>query len=87
MKLTRSGSGYQERVLYNFGGRGNGGQPIGSLVIDRSRAIYGAAQFGGSTGFGIIFKLTPSGSTYSESDAYDFPASGETKFASGRPHA
>jgi uncharacterized repeat protein (TIGR03803 family) len=76
VKLTPTPSGYQERILYNFHGGFDGSQPIGSLVIDKSGAIYGATQFGGSSGFGIIFKLTPSDSYYNESVAYDFPASG-----------
>jgi uncharacterized repeat protein (TIGR03803 family) len=72
-KLTKSGSGYIESILYRFTG-GNDGQGPGSGVIaDASGALYGTTEYGGdSAGDGTVFKLTPSGSTYVESVLYRF---------------
>jgi hypothetical protein len=45
-------------VLYRFSGGGDGANPVGPLVADRSGHLYGAAQSGG-LGYGVIFALAP----------------------------
>jgi hypothetical protein len=47
-RLTPSGSTYTETVLYAFGGGSDGADPSGSLVIDRTGALYGTTVHGGS---------------------------------------
>ena len=79
-KLTPAGSGYVESVLYSFAGGASGQEPQAGLTIDKHGAIYGTTMFGGSNkgrpckypGCGIVFKLTPHGSSYSESVIYAF---------------
>jgi uncharacterized repeat protein (TIGR03803 family) len=76
-KLAPSGSGYVENVIYSFQGGSDGELPIAGLVADKAGALYGTASFGGSlscrvVGCGTVFKLTPSGSGYAESDIYRF---------------
>jgi hypothetical protein len=81
-KLARlSANSYKESVLYRFGSSPDGVYPQGPLAIDAGGALYGTAQYGGSgtcgfstvvTGCGAVFKLTPVGSSYSES-LYSFP--------------
>jgi hypothetical protein len=74
-KLTPSGSGYAESILYSFqgAGEGDGSGPGAGVVIDSSGAIYGTTEYGGtSNGGGIVFKLTPTASGYTESVAYEF---------------
>lgn len=71
-KLTPSGSGYSESVLYSFEGGNDGAQPNAGLIFDKKRALYGTTSRGGSYGAGTVFKLAPSGSGYSESILYRF---------------
>ena len=73
-KLTPAGSGYTESVLYSFGSySGDGTNPgFGALVADKSGALYGTTRSGGSANFGTVFKLTPSGSGYTESLLHSF---------------
>jgi uncharacterized repeat protein (TIGR03803 family) len=77
-KLTPNGSGYTESVLYEFTGGSDGAGPFGNLYMDSSGALYGTAAYAGSTtcgltlGCGTVFKLVPSGSTYTESTLYKF---------------
>jgi uncharacterized repeat protein (TIGR03803 family) len=71
-KLTPSGSGYTESVLYSFQDPPDGRYPIGTLIADKTGALYGATGYGGVRNNGIVFKLTPSRSGYSKSDVYRF---------------
>lgn len=69
-KLTPSGSGWTETVLYSFTGtNGDGAYPTGNLVLDSEGNLYGTTQYGGITNYclggldqcGIAYKLSPSG--------------------------
>ncbi|MGB8909782.1 MAG: choice-of-anchor tandem repeat GloVer-containing protein [Candidatus Cybelea sp.] len=71
-KLTPSGSGYSESVLYSFSGGRDGANPYDGLILDKKDALYGTTSAGGYRGAGTVFKLTPSGSGYSESTLYRF---------------
>jgi uncharacterized repeat protein (TIGR03803 family) len=63
-----------ETVLHSFSGTGGDGVlPGGGLVRDRAGNLYGTTNSGGSSYFGIVFKLDPSGTetilhTFSGSD-------------------
>ncbi len=88
-ELVPSGSGYVERVIHTFTGGADGGQPIGTPVIDRAGNIYGVTQFGGSRGGGVAFELSAAGAGYHERVLHDFspdgssPAAGLTLSADG----
>ncbi len=73
-ELKPSVSGYSERVIWSFGGSGDGQTPgPGSkLVADAAGALYGTTTEGGANGQGIVFKLTPSGQAYREKVLYSF---------------
>jgi uncharacterized repeat protein (TIGR03803 family) len=58
-KLTPSGSGWTQSVLYDFPNPSNGADPEGGLIFDRSGNLYGTARFGGQYGTGTVFELTP----------------------------
>jgi uncharacterized repeat protein (TIGR03803 family) len=84
-ELTPSGSGYTERVIYAFQGGNDGSNPIGNLLMDKSGALYGTTDHGGGsttacttgsgvTGCGTVFKLTPSGTGYTETILHSFQA-------------
>lgn len=60
-----------ETVLYNFSGS-DGAGPVGNLVRDSTGALYGVAPYGGSSNYGVIFKLTPSGSGWTQTILHTF---------------
>src|SRR6202050_418395 len=70
-RLAPTASGWTESVLYTFTGGSDGDTPF-PLIFGSDGNLYGAALFGGSGacpigygGCGTIFKLTPSGSSWS----------------------
>jgi hypothetical protein len=71
-KLTRKGSGYSESIIHAFNGS-DGNLPFGVVTSsERTGAIYGTTYWGGVKGVGVVFKLTPHGSTYAESVLHNF---------------
>jgi uncharacterized repeat protein (TIGR03803 family) len=71
-KLTPSGSGYSESVLYSFGSAGDGSAPVAGVIADKKGDLFGTTHLGGQTGNGTVFELTPFGSGYTESVLYSF---------------
>ncbi len=45
--------------LYDFTGGADGGFPFNGLTQDKAGNFYGTAYLGGSSGYGVVFKLTP----------------------------
>jgi len=58
-------------TLYNFTDLGDGGFPEAGLVVGASGTLYGTTSTG-ATGWGSIFELIPSGTTWTETTIYDF---------------
>jgi uncharacterized repeat protein (TIGR03803 family) len=50
-----------ETVLYIFTNGADGGGPSGTLIVDGAGNIYGTAESGGTSDYGVVFKLDPSG--------------------------
>jgi uncharacterized repeat protein (TIGR03803 family) len=79
-KLTPTPSGpWTESTIYNFGGMPDGAYPRAGLTFDAAGNLYGTTNGGGSStnpycsqGCGTLFKLTPSGGSWSESVLYNF---------------
>ena len=67
-ELSPGAANWTFNVLLTFDGS-NGGWPRSSLVSDASGNLYGPAPFGGATGLGVVFKLSNSGGTWTESFA------------------
>ena len=66
-KITPTGA---ETVLHSFsGGPADGQGPQGSLTLGSDGNFYGTTDFGGSHGYGTVFKITPNGN---ESVLYSF---------------
>jgi uncharacterized repeat protein (TIGR03803 family) len=84
-----SKSGWTETVLYSFTSGPDGGQPYGGVTLDDAGNLYGTAVVGGSggscveDGCGVVWKLTRSGATYTQSVIHDF--SGADGFGPGGP--
>lgn len=64
-KLSPSGSGWTESILWRFSGGADGSAPYGPVVMDAYGNLYGAANSGGDLqncypiGCGVVFKITP----------------------------
>lgn len=59
-------------VLYSFtGGTTDGEDPYGSLILATDGDFYGMTYKGGSSGYGVVFNITPAGA---ESVVYSFGA-------------
>ncbi len=76
-ELSPSGGGqWTYTILYGFcvqQGCTDGRTPqFGALVFDSAGNIYGATQGGGSQNYGTVFKLTPSGGSWTESVLHSF---------------
>ena len=68
---------WDETMLYNFTGGADGGYPgYGKLTFDRAGNLYGTTLYGGSEGGGVVFKLSRSGSGWTESPIFSFPSNG-----------
>ena len=65
-ELTPAGT---ETILYSFGNLNDGQYPMGTLVQDASGNLYGTTEWGGTSGQGTVFKVTPSGT---ETVLYNF---------------
>ena len=50
-----------ETVLYSFTGGADGGEPLTGVIRDGSGNRYGTTNLGGSSGFGVVFKIDVSG--------------------------
>ena len=85
-KLTPSGSGWTESVLYNFQGLDDGQNPVGGLILDLAGNLYGTTFDGGVNGGGTVYELSPSGTfttLYSFSGGYGGPYNKLTFDANG----
>jgi uncharacterized repeat protein (TIGR03803 family) len=56
-KLDASGT---ESVLHSFTGEPDGANPSAGLVLDATGILYGTTSYGGTLGFGTVFKLDTS---------------------------
>jgi uncharacterized repeat protein (TIGR03803 family) len=70
-RMSHGPSGWSEQLLYSFQCcKGHIYSPFGGVVLDPAGNIYGTATLG--SGYGGIFKLTPSGGSYTESNVFIF---------------
>jgi uncharacterized repeat protein (TIGR03803 family) len=50
-----------ERVIHNFTGGADGGSPFGGALTAANGVLFGADPYGGATGNGLVFEMTPAG--------------------------
>ncbi len=76
-ELVHSGSGWTLQTLVNFGS-GNGGNPVGGLVMDPEGNIFGTTSTGGPNNGGTVFELSPNGGDWTLTTIYSFsPQNGQ----------
>jgi uncharacterized repeat protein (TIGR03803 family) len=89
-RLSPSGGGWTENVLYSFTSGPDGGQPYGGVTLDAQGNIYGTAVVGGTggscveSGCGVVWKLSNSGGSWSQRVIHDFTG-GEDGYGAGGP--
>ena len=63
---------WTETVLYRFAGGSDGSGPEAPVIFDQAGNLYGTTVGGGSARDGVVFELTRSGSSWTESVLYSF---------------
>lgn len=62
---SKSGGGWTYAVIHNFGHTGDAYFPAG-LTLDSSGSLYGQCSLGGQYGKGLVYKLSPGSSGWTE---------------------
>lgn len=70
-ELTRNGGTWSENVLLDFDGT-NGSEAGAPLTIDSSGNLYGTAETGGASGYGLVLELTQSGGVWTQNILHEF---------------
>jgi uncharacterized repeat protein (TIGR03803 family) len=71
-KLTNNSGSWTETPLYNFTGGNDGFGPGGGVVFDKTGNLYGTTPDGGQFGAGVVYELSPQGSTWSQTVIHAF---------------
>ena len=69
------------KVLYTFQGLSDGGEPYAGLVRDPAGNLYGTAISSGAFGWGVVFKVDPSGTETVLHSFGDGSTDGRTPYA------
>jgi uncharacterized repeat protein (TIGR03803 family) len=76
-KVDPSGN---ETVLYSFTGGSDGSEPVAGVILDSGGTLYGTTRFGGASGNGVVYKVTPGASAPTAQGAtrssFNTPANG-----------
>ena len=78
-KIMPDGSGYSK--LLDFAGISNGNHPTGSLVTDGTN-LFGMTYDGGANNLGVLFKIKPDGTGYSNLIAFSGSPAGSNPYGS-----
>jgi len=78
-ELSPSGGSYTQTVLWTFcatTGCTDGITPNNQLVISNTGKLFGTTTWGGANGYGTVFRVTPNGTSSTESVRYSFCSTG-----------
>jgi uncharacterized repeat protein (TIGR03803 family) len=70
-QLKPANGSWTETDLYDFRGGGNGGEPMGGVILDKWGNVYGTGAEGGN-GYGIAFAIKPAHGKWRETMLYNF---------------
>jgi uncharacterized repeat protein (TIGR03803 family) len=73
---------WTETLLYQFTGGADGDEPVAGVTFDAAGNLYGTTEAGGTNNYGVVFKLTPSSSGWTESVLYRFAGSPDGQYPS-----
>jgi len=74
-ELTLVNGKWREHVLYSFKGGKDGSYPRAGVVFDSAGNLYRTTAYGGTYGYGTVFKLTHANGRWKESILYAFKGS------------
>lgn len=80
-ELTPSAGGWTETIIHSFGNGEDGNEPYGGLFIDPAGNLWGTCWSGGSSYWGTVFEMSPSGSGWTENTVHTFGSDGVKPFA------
>ncbi len=75
--LTPASGQWTEDLLYQAQGNGDGEYAWGGVTFDQSGNLYGIFSQNGPHNYGAVYKLTPSGSGWTESTIHGFTFQGD----------
>jgi uncharacterized repeat protein (TIGR03803 family) len=79
-----SSGGWNTTILYSFTGGTDGRFPGTGLIFDAAGNLYGTTQYGGTAGYGVVFKLAPnSGGGWTESVLHNFSGGRDGAYPNG----
>jgi uncharacterized repeat protein (TIGR03803 family) len=76
-ELSRTSKGWHEKIIHSFAATGDGIDPYGPPVVDSAGNVYGTtwqSLVDNVGGAGIVFELSPAGSTWQETILNNFTA-------------
>ncbi len=72
-ELSPNGNGgCNKTVLYSFTGGADGAYADGNVIFDSVGNLYGTALSGGANGDGVVFELSPAGTSWTGTVLYSF---------------
>jgi uncharacterized repeat protein (TIGR03803 family) len=84
LEYSKTSKTYTENVLYSFSSAGSDGQyPYGGLTMDGAGRLFGTTEDGGTINQGVVFELSKSGSTWTESVVHSFTGGSDGEEPSG----
>jgi uncharacterized repeat protein (TIGR03803 family) len=71
-EAKRSALNWSESVIYNFTGGDDGTSPPAGVSLDPHGNLYGTTSMGGVNGDGVVYELSRSGSSWTQTVLYSF---------------
>jgi len=68
------------KILHEFTGASDGGEPQTNLVVDQGGDVFGTTEGGGANGSGTLFEIAPDGT---ETELYSFPSGQQDSYPIG----
>lgn len=84
-QLAARKHGWGYKVIYSFTGGTDGRNPVGLRLDGFTGTLYGTTHFGGATNRGVVFRLTPNGSGWTETVLHSFAGTSDGANPSARP--
>jgi len=77
---------WRQSVIHSFGLGIDGKEPVGIHLEESTGTLYGSTTYGGTNDYGSVFKLTPNGSSWTESILHSFgTTTGDGLYPESRP--
>jgi uncharacterized repeat protein (TIGR03803 family) len=70
--LKKTSKGWKQKVIHSLNYPADGGYPYDGLMMDASGNLYGAAPSGGSSGYGVIYRLSHGKQGWTETVIHNF---------------